>query len=49
VHDELILEAPPEEKDELMKLVREKMEGAVSLRTRLKVDMGSGTNWYELK
>lgn len=49
VHDELILEAPPEEKDALMKLVREKMEGAVSLRTRLKVDISSGANWYELK
>lgn len=49
VHDELILEAPPEEKDALLVLVREKMEGAVKLKTRLKVDISSGSNWYELK
>lgn len=49
VHDELILEAPPEERDDLMKLVRHQMENAVKLKTRLKVDIGSGVNWYELK
>lgn len=49
VHDELILEAPPEEKEALLALVREKMEGAVKLKTRLRVDISSGVNWYELK
>ncbi len=49
VHDELILELPPEEEKEVAQLVREKMEGAVTLSVPLKVDMGTGANWYELK
>jgi DNA polymerase-1 len=49
VHDELILELPPEEKEEIEKLVRMRMETAVKLRTHLKVDIGTGLNWYELK
>jgi DNA polymerase-1 len=49
VHDELILEAPPEELPELHKLVRQKMETAVTLKTPLRVDVGTGTDWYSLK
>ena len=49
VHDELILELPPEEKDIVAQIVRHRMETAVSLRVPLKVDMGTGANWYELK
>ncbi len=49
VHDELILELPPEEESAISELVRFHMENAVSLRVPLKVDMGSGPNWFELK
>ncbi len=49
VHDELILELPPEEKEIVAQVVRHRMETAVSLRVPLKVDMGTGANWYELK
>jgi DNA polymerase-1 len=49
VHDELILELPPEEKDVVGQIVRHRMETAVSLRVPLKVDMSTGANWYELK
>jgi DNA polymerase-1 len=49
VHDELILELPPEEEAVVGKLVREKMENAVKLKVPLKVDMGTGQNWFELK
>jgi DNA polymerase-1 len=49
VHDELILEAMPEELEALKVLVRQEMEGAVTLRTPLKVDIGIGPDWYSLK
>ena len=49
VHDELVLEAPEEEVPEVERLVREVMEGAASLKVRLAVDVGSGTNWLEAK
>ncbi len=49
VHDELIFDVVPEEMDEMKVLVREQMEGAVSLSVALKVEMGIGQNWYDLK
>lgn len=49
VHDELIFEVVEEELEEMKKLVRQKMEGVVSLSVPLKVDMGIGVNWYDLK
>ncbi|MEE9269352.1 MAG: DNA polymerase I [Candidatus Krumholzibacteria bacterium] len=47
VHDELLLEAPEREVPEVTVLVREAMEGAMSLRVPLKVDIGLGRNWLE--
>ncbi|MCK5506005.1 MAG: DNA polymerase I, partial [Thermodesulfovibrionia bacterium] len=47
VHDELLLEATKEEKDEVEQLVREEMENAVQLRVPLKVNIGTGRNWAE--
>jgi DNA polymerase I len=49
VHDELILELPPSELEEVSELVKTRMENAVKLRVPLNVDMGSGSNWFELK
>lgn len=49
VHDELIFDVVPEELEEIKVLVQEQMEGAVSLSVALKVDMGIGDNWYDLK
>jgi DNA polymerase-1 len=49
VHDELVLEAPPEEVDEVKELVRREMEGVAELRVPLVVDTGSGTNWRDAK
>lgn len=49
VHDELILEAPAEEIARLEELVPQVMEQAVDLLVPLKVDYGSGNDWYELK
>lgn len=49
VHDELIFEVEEEELEPLKALVQDKMEGVVSLKVPLKVDMGIGVNWYDLK
>lgn len=49
VHDELILEGPAEEMEDLSDLVVEIMEGAAELDVPLKVDYNQGNNWYELK
>ena len=49
VHDELILEAPEKEKDEVEALVRKLMENAYPLDPALKVEIGAGQNWDEVK
>jgi len=47
VHDELILEAPKSEIDQLIEVVTDVMENTVSLNVPLKVDYTYGDNWYE--
>ncbi len=49
VHDELVLEVPLAEIDEVTELVRGIMEGAYPLDPPLKVDVGVGRNWLETK
>jgi DNA polymerase-1 len=49
VHDELIFDVIPEELELMKELVRDKMENAVNLTVPLKVEMGIGQNWYDLK
>lgn len=49
VHDELIFDVVPEELDEMKVLVIQQMEGAVTLSVPLKVEVGTGQNWYDLK
>lgn len=49
VHDELIFDVVPEEVEIMKVLVVEQMEGAVKLTVPLKVEMGLGNNWYDLK
>jgi len=45
VHDELVLETPSTERDEVMELVREAMQEVMPLRVPLVVDVGTGPNW----
>ncbi len=47
VHDELVFEAAEGERDRLEQLVREAMEGAVTLNVPLVVDTGWGSSWGE--
>jgi len=48
VHDELVLEAPPEEVETVARLTREVMSQAFQLRVPLKVDVELGENWLEM-
>jgi DNA polymerase-1 len=47
VHDELVVEAPIAEKDEVMTLVKKEMEEVIKLKVPLKVEIASGANWDE--
>ena len=49
VHDELVLEIPPEEQSELQAKIKEVMETSVSLSIPLVVEVKSGHNWMEAK
>lgn len=47
IHDELLLEIPEEEKEEVASLVKHAMEGVWHLRVPLLVDITLGKNWEE--
>jgi DNA polymerase-1 len=47
VHDELVLEVPPDELEVVTGLVKEIMEGVWELKVPLKVNVATGTNWDE--
>jgi DNA polymerase-1 len=45
VHDEIVLELAPGERDRVESLVRDQMAGAYDLRAPLDVSVGVGPNW----
>jgi DNA polymerase-1 len=49
VHDELVLEVPEGEVEEVRGLVRQEMEQAAALRVPLKVEMNVADNWMDMK
>ncbi|MCX6333951.1 MAG: DNA polymerase I [Bacteroidia bacterium] len=49
VHDELIFEVPEPELERLKNMVIDEMSNAVKLDIPLKVDCGTGRNWFEAK
>lgn len=49
VHDELVFEVPENEKEIVEKLVKNNMENICSLSVPLKVHLGWGQNWAEIK
>jgi DNA polymerase-1 len=49
VHDELVLEAPDDELEAVVRLVREVMGNAFELSVPLKVDVDVGQNWLEME
>ena len=49
VHDELVLEAPSAERDDVRDLVKKEMESVYPLNVPLRVDTGTGLNWRDAK
>lgn len=49
VHDELIIEAPNGEVDEIKELLTRNMENAMQLSVKLAVEVNVGHTWYDLK
>jgi DNA polymerase-1 len=47
VHDEIVLEAPPEEQDHLSEMVADVMGQILDLKVPLKVNVAWGANWAE--
>ncbi len=49
VHDELVFEAPPDERDSLKEIVKEQMETVYELSVPLVAETGTGPNWRDAK
>jgi DNA polymerase-1 len=49
IHDELLFECPDDEVERLVPLVRETMEGALTLTVGIAVNVSTGRTWADLK
>ena len=49
VHDEMMVEAPIEEKDLVKEIVKQSMESAAKLNVPLVAEVSEATNWYDCK
>ena len=49
VHDEMMIEAPMEEQEEIQKIVKNSMESAVELKVPLIAELSEADNWYDCK
>ena len=49
IHDELLLEAPKEEAEQVAKLLQKEMMAVATLTVPLSVEVKIGENWYETK
>jgi DNA polymerase-1 len=49
VHDELLFESPPEEAEDVARMVKREMENVHRLDVPLIVDIGIGDNWRDAK
>lgn len=49
IHDELVFDVPKQELDDVVELVRDRMENVLKLEVPIKVDIKKGKNWLELE
>ncbi|MFW6060778.1 MAG: DNA polymerase I, partial [Phycisphaeraceae bacterium] len=49
IHDELVVETPDAHTETASDVLREEMENAMSLKVPLRVEIGTGPNWFEAK
>ena len=49
VHDEMMIEAPMEEAEEVKEIVKAQMESAITLKVPLIAEVSEADNWYECK
>lgn len=49
VHDEMMIEAVEEEKEEIKQIMQQSMETAISMQVPLIADISEAKNWYECK
>ena len=49
IHDELLIEAPLEEEEEVKNLLTDRMKHAASLQVALEVEAQTGASWFDAK
>lgn len=49
VHDELVFDVPPGEKNDLINLVRDRMEHSLELSVPIKVSVKTGADWLDMR
>ena len=49
IHDELIVECPEQEAEQVQRIVREQMEQVIQLRVPLVAEAKAGRTWHEAK
>ena len=49
VHDEMMIEAPIEEKEQIKQILKQSMESAATLKVPLIADISEASNWYDCK
>ena len=49
VHDELLVEAPENEREKAQLILREEMENACEMKVKLTADVSFGKDWYQAK
>ena len=49
VHDEMMIESPLEEKEQVKQILKQSMETAANLKVPLLAEISEATNWYDCK